>query len=87
MIDDLPHGTSYVQPPPSLSCSFLVEPTRANDPRDPVSESDRFVTAAREHVEVEYVRFEDEGHGVRHLRNRVHLYRRVADFLLRVLAP
>jgi len=58
----------------------------ANDPRDPVSESDRFVTAARARgVEVEYVRFEDEGHGVRHLRNRVHLYRQVAAFLERVL--
>jgi dipeptidyl aminopeptidase/acylaminoacyl peptidase len=58
----------------------------ANDPRDPVSESDRFVRAARARgVEVEYVRFPDEGHGVRHLRNRVHLYRRVAAFLERVL--
>lgn len=58
----------------------------ANDPRDPVSESDRFVIAARERgVEVDYVRFADEGHGVRHLANRVHLYRRVAQFLERVL--
>lgn len=58
----------------------------ANDPRDPVSESDRFVRAARaQGVEVDYVRFEDEGHGVRHLQNRVHLYRRVAHFLERVL--
>ena len=54
----------------------------ANDPRDPVTESDRFVIGARaQGVEVEYVRFADEGHGVRHLRNRVHLYRRVAAFL------
>jgi dipeptidyl aminopeptidase/acylaminoacyl peptidase len=60
----------------------------ANDPRDPPIESDRFVRAARERgVEVEYIRFPDEGHGVRHLRNRVHLYRRVAAFLERVLAP
>ncbi|MBX3273667.1 MAG: S9 family peptidase [Sandaracinaceae bacterium] len=60
----------------------------ANDPRDPVSESDRFVVAARARgVEVDYVRFPDEGHGVRHLANRVHLYRRVAAFLERVLAP
>ena len=44
------------------------------------------MVAARERgVEVEYVRFEDEGHGVRHLRNRVHLYRRVARFLERLL--
>ena len=59
----------------------------ANDPRDPVSESDRFVIEARRRgVDVEYVRFPDEGHGVRHLRNRVHLYRRVAAFLERILA-
>lgn len=60
----------------------------ANDPRDPVSESDRFVVAARERgVAVDYVRFPDEGHGVRHLANRVHLYARVAAFLERILAP
>ncbi|MCA9607266.1 MAG: S9 family peptidase [Myxococcales bacterium] len=60
----------------------------ANDPRDPVSESDRFVIAARARgVEVDYVRFPDEGHGVRHLANRVHLYTRVAAFLERILAP
>ncbi len=59
----------------------------ANDPRDPVSESDRFVIEARRRgVDIEYVRFPDEGHGVRHLRNRVHLYRRVAAFLERILA-
>ncbi|MGE0790323.1 MAG: prolyl oligopeptidase family serine peptidase [Sandaracinaceae bacterium] len=58
----------------------------ANDPRDPVTESDRFVRAARERgVEVDYVRFADEGHGVRRLENRVYLYRRVAAFLERVL--
>jgi dipeptidyl aminopeptidase/acylaminoacyl peptidase len=58
----------------------------ANDPRDPVSESDNFVRAVRERGgEVEYLRFPDEGHGVRKLENRVILYRRVADFLERHL--
>ncbi len=60
----------------------------ANDPRDPPTESDRFVVGARARgVEVDYVRFPDEGHGVRHLANRVHLYQRVAAFLERILAP
>jgi dipeptidyl aminopeptidase/acylaminoacyl peptidase len=58
----------------------------ANDPRDPVTESDNFVRAVREQGgEVEYLRFPDEGHGVRKLQNRVTLYRQVAAFLERHL--
>ena len=58
----------------------------ANDPRDPPTESDNFVRAVRERGgEVEYLRFPDEGHGVRKLENRVILYRRVASFLERHL--
>ncbi len=58
----------------------------ANDPRDPVTESDQFVRGVREHGgEVEYLRFPDEGHGVRKLPNRVIAYRRVARFLERCL--
>lgn len=58
----------------------------ANDPRDPVTESDRMVDSLRERgVPVTYLRFPDEGHGVRKIENRVVLYRRVADFLERHL--
>jgi dipeptidyl aminopeptidase/acylaminoacyl peptidase len=54
----------------------------ANDPRDPVSESDQLVDAIRSRGgEVEYLRFPDEGHGIRKLQNRVIAYRRVARFL------
>ncbi|GIX18262.1 MAG: peptidase S9 [Rhodothalassiaceae bacterium] len=54
----------------------------ANDPRDPVTESDRMVRALRANgVPVTYLRFADEGHGVRRLGNRVTLYRAVAAFL------
>ncbi len=54
----------------------------ANDPRDPVTESDRMVLALRERdIPAEYLRFPDEGHSVRRLENRVELYRRVAAFL------
>jgi dipeptidyl aminopeptidase/acylaminoacyl peptidase len=54
----------------------------ANDPRDPVSESDQLVHAIRTRGgEVEYLRFPDEGHGIRKLHNRVIAYRRVARFL------
>ena len=58
----------------------------ANDPRDPVSESDQFVRGVRENGgEVEYLRFPDEGHGIRKLENRLIAYRRIADFLERKL--
>ncbi|WP_374470422.1 prolyl oligopeptidase family serine peptidase [Phenylobacterium sp.] len=54
----------------------------ANDPRDPVTESDRFVEAVRRNgTEVVYLRFPDEGHSVVNLANRVHMWRRVAAFL------
>jgi dipeptidyl aminopeptidase/acylaminoacyl peptidase len=60
----------------------------ANDPRDPVAEADQFVRAIRErNGDVEYLRFPDEGHGVRKLSNRIMLYRRVAGFLERTLGP
>lgn len=54
----------------------------ANDPRDPVTESDNMVLALRERgVEVRYLRWPDEGHSVRKLRNRVYLYQEIAAFL------
>ena len=58
----------------------------ANDPRDPVTESDQFVRGIREHGgEVEYLRFPDEGHGIRKLANRIIAFRRIAAFLERTL--
>jgi dipeptidyl aminopeptidase/acylaminoacyl peptidase len=60
----------------------------ANDPRDPVTESDQFVRAIRERGgDVEYMRWPDEGHSIRKLSNRVTAYRRVAAFLARTLGP
>ena len=59
----------------------------ANDPRDPVAEADQLVSAIRAHGgTVEYLRFPDEGHGLRKMSNRVLAYRRIAAFLLRELA-
>lgn len=58
----------------------------ANDPRDPVTESDHFVTGIRERGgEVAYLRFPDEGHGIRKMDNRITAYVRVAEFLERHL--
>jgi dipeptidyl aminopeptidase/acylaminoacyl peptidase len=60
----------------------------ANDPRNPVGESDQFVAAARGNgSKVEYLRFPDEGHFVGKLTNQIILFRRVAAFLERQLGP
>ncbi len=54
----------------------------ANDPRDPVAESDHFVEALRANgAEVTYLRFPDEGHGIRKTANRITAYRQVVGFL------
>ncbi len=58
----------------------------ANDTRNPVSESDQFVAALRERGrEVPYLRFPDEGHGIRKRANRITAYRHIAAFLERRL--
>jgi dipeptidyl aminopeptidase/acylaminoacyl peptidase len=54
----------------------------ANDPRVPVGEAEQIVAAlqARD-VPVEYLRFEDEGHGLQKRANRLIAYPRIAAFL------
>lgn len=60
----------------------------ANDPRDPVAESDQLVAAIRARGgQVEYLRFPDEGHGIRKRANRIIAYRRIARFLQQHLSP
>lgn len=57
-----------------------------NDPRVPMSEADRIVAAARRNgVEVEYLLYDDEGHGLAKLKNRLEAYAKAAAFLDRVL--
>jgi dipeptidyl aminopeptidase/acylaminoacyl peptidase len=57
-----------------------------NDPRVPASEAEQIVAAARKNgVEVEYLLFENEGHGLSRLENRIEAFGRAADFLDRVL--
>jgi dipeptidyl aminopeptidase/acylaminoacyl peptidase len=54
----------------------------ANDPRDPVSESDRIVRTVRENGgTVTYMRFPDEGHSISKQANRVAFYRKLVEFL------
>ncbi len=58
----------------------------ANDPRVPVEEAEQIVTALRERGrEVEYLRYDDEGHGLVRLPNRLDAYPQVAAFLERHL--
>ncbi|WP_254543502.1 S9 family peptidase [Halomarina pelagica] len=54
----------------------------ANDPRVPVGEAEQIAEAAREQgVPVETLIFEDEGHGVSKLENRIEAYSRIVTFL------
>lgn len=53
-----------------------------NDPRVPYTEAEQIVKALRDRgATVEYKLFDDEGHGVSKLKNRLELYPLVADFL------
>jgi dipeptidyl aminopeptidase/acylaminoacyl peptidase len=70
-----------------ISVPLLVQ-HGVNDPQDPVTESDRLVTAIREAGgTVEYMRYPDEGHSLTKQKNRIAYYRRLADFLDRHLNP
>jgi dipeptidyl aminopeptidase/acylaminoacyl peptidase len=54
----------------------------ANDPRVPVEEAEQIVAALKKRsIPVEYLRYEDEGHGLAKLKNRLDAYPKMADFL------
>lgn len=59
----------------------------ANDPRVPVGEAEQIVAALRKrNVPVEYLHFEDEGHGLVKRANRLVAYPAIAHFLDEYLA-
>ncbi len=59
-----------------------------NDPRVPYTEAEQIVNALRaRNSPVEYKLFDDEGHGVAKLSNRLIVYPLVADFLDRYMKP
>lgn len=59
-----------------------------NDPRVPYTEAEQIVKALRERsAPVEYMLFDDEGHGIAKLTNRLVVYPKVADFLDRYMKP
>ncbi len=58
----------------------------ANDPRVPVGEAEQMVERLRKlGRQVEFLRFEDEGHGIAKIPNRVKAYTAMGDFLERTL--
>jgi len=79
-ISPLFHAESIVKP--------LMVLQGANDPRVLQIESDEIVAAARANgVFVEYLVFEDEGHGFSKKENRIEGYRAIREFLDNHLAP
>jgi dipeptidyl aminopeptidase/acylaminoacyl peptidase len=59
-----------------------------NDPRVPLGEAHQVHQALRDKgVATELHVYDDEGHGLAKLKNRLDAYPRIADFLDRVLAP
>ncbi|MGE3804491.1 MAG: alpha/beta fold hydrolase, partial [Gemmataceae bacterium] len=64
-----------------IKCPMLVI-HGANDPRVPVGEAEQIVAALKKrNVPVEYLRFEDEGHGLGKLKNRLEAYPKMVAFL------
>ncbi|CUT08664.1 Prolyl oligopeptidase family protein, partial [Candidatus Kryptonium thompsonii] len=54
----------------------------ANDPRVPKSESDQIVESIKSRGGiVEYLVFDDEGHGLSKLKNRIKAYKAIVEFL------
>ena len=60
----------------------------ANDPRVPIYEAEQIVAALTERkVPVEFLRFENEGHGLVRRENQVTAYGRAAEFFVQHLSP
>lgn len=63
-------------------CAPLMVIHGANDPRVPVTEAEMIVENVRSRgVEVKYLRYEDEGHGLAKRKNQLDCYPQVVDFL------
>jgi dipeptidyl aminopeptidase/acylaminoacyl peptidase len=60
----------------------------ANDPRVPVQEAEQIVTTLRARGrEVDYLRYEDEGHGLAKAKNRADAWPKVVRFFERHMGP
>jgi dipeptidyl aminopeptidase/acylaminoacyl peptidase len=64
-----------------IKCPMMVI-HGANDPRVPIGEAEQIVAALKKRdVPVEYLRYEDEGHGLAKLKNRLDAYPKMVAFL------
>jgi dipeptidyl aminopeptidase/acylaminoacyl peptidase len=64
-----------------IRCPMMVV-HGANDPRVPIGEAEQIVAALKKRgVPVEYLRYEDEGHGLARLKNRLDAYPKMVAFL------
>jgi dipeptidyl aminopeptidase/acylaminoacyl peptidase len=64
-----------------IKCPMMVI-HGANDPRVPIAEAEQIVAALKERkIPVEYLRYEDEGHGLAKLKNRLDAYPKMVAFL------
>jgi len=51
-------------------------------PRVPISEAEQIVAALKKrNIPVEYLRYEDQGHGIDKLKNRLEAYPKMVAFL------
>jgi dipeptidyl aminopeptidase/acylaminoacyl peptidase len=58
----------------------------ANDPRVPVGEAEQIVSRLKKIGRyVEYIRFEDEGHGIAKIKNRVRANNAIGEFFDKTL--
>jgi dipeptidyl aminopeptidase/acylaminoacyl peptidase len=64
-----------------IKCPMMVI-HGANDPRVPIGEAEQIVAALKKRdIPVEYLRYEDEGHGLAKLKNRLDAYPKMVEFL------
>ena len=64
-----------------IKCPLFVIQGK-NDPRVPYTEAEQIVAAVKKRGGiVQYKLYDDEGHGITKLKNRLDLYPQVADFL------
>jgi dipeptidyl aminopeptidase/acylaminoacyl peptidase len=68
-----------------IKCPLMVI-HGANDPRVPIEEAEQIVAALKKRgLPVQYLRYEDEGHGLSRLKNRLDAYPKMVLFLDRYL--
>src|SRR5262249_39617890 len=64
-----------------IKCPMMVI-HGANDPRVPIGEAEQIVAALKKrNIPIEYLRYEDEGHGLAKLKNRLDAYPKMVAFL------